>query len=66
MDADSSKDGRIDLAEALVFFYGLFIVKLNQFPGNVFSLFNDSLLYATAACLALILISLLVFPHILY
>lgn len=51
---------------ALVFFYGLFIVKLNQFPGNVFSLFNDSLLYATAACLALILISLLVFPHILY
>ena len=51
---------------ALVCFYGLFVVKLNHYPENIYSLFNDSLLYATAACLAMILGSLLLFPHILY
>ena len=50
----------------IVFFYGLFIVKLHNYSGNIFSLFNDTLLYASAGFMALIIVSLLVFPHILY
>lgn len=50
----------------IVLLYGIFIVKLHNFSGNIFSLFNDTLLYASAGFMALIIMSLLVFPHILY
>ena len=50
----------------IVFFYGLFIVKLHNYSENIFSLFNDTLLYLSAGFMALIIVSLLVFPHILY
>ena len=50
----------------IVFFYGLFIIKLHNYSGNIFSLFNDALLYASAGSMALIVVSLLIFPHILY
>ena len=50
----------------IVLFYGLFIIKLHNYSGNIFSLFNDALLYASAGSMALIVGSLLIFPHILY
>jgi len=50
----------------IVFFYGLFIIKLHSHSGDIYSLFNDALLYASAVSMALIAGNLLIFPHILY